>query len=474
MGRRLPGTYHEVVSLQVEEPGRPAPSPGRRRTVVVAVVIGAVVVSSAAVVAVRVTSDHRPAVRPAPSASSRVPPDSAADSTPDEAEARVQALKDVLDSRSRAVLQHDEAAWLATVDPRSSALRRQQSRVFANLRDVPFSDWSYTYAGVAPLPSGARLRELGGPAWVARVQAGYQLEGYDGASSLSEQFVTMVERDGRWFVGGTSDGDTVPQPWDLGRVHVVQGARVLALGTASASTLEDFTAAADRAVQQVTSVWGRDWSRRAVLVVPRTQKEMGRLLQRPSDGLSQIAAVTTGELEHGDHGRARSDRVVINPEAFDRLGTSGRRVVLVHEMTHVAVRASTTAPVPIWLSEGFADYVGYQDVDLSRRTIAADVLALVRRGEGPRALPGVDDFDPTKSTIAPAYSGAWLACRLIADRYGEKALVRLYRVTATTPVGPDGPDPDAAADAAFEKVLGTSVARFTQAWRADLQSLATS
>jgi hypothetical protein len=399
-------------------------------------------------------------------------PHAAADSTPDAAELRVQALQDVLATRSRSVLDHDRAAWLSTVDPRSAAFRDDQSTVFANLRSVPFSDWSYTFAGVAAPPSAERQRALGGPAWVARVQAGYRLKGYDRASSLTEQYLTMVERQGQWYVASTSDGETVPQPWDLGRVRVVRGDRVLALGTASTSTLKDFATAGDRAVTRITSVWGGSWPRRAVLVVPRTEKEMGRLLQRPSEGLSQIAAVTTGELADGDHGLARSDRVVVNPNAFARLGPSGRRVVLVHEMTHVAVRSSTTAPVPIWLSEGFADYVGYQDVGLSRRTIAADVLALVRRGKGPRELPGIDAFDPTKTTIAPAYSGAWLACQLIADRYGQRTLVQLYRQVATTPVGASGPDPGAATDAAFQKVLHTSVARFTAMWRDDLQALA--
>jgi hypothetical protein len=385
----------------------------------------------------------------------------------------VQALLEVLATRSRSVLDQDRTAWLSTVDPISTAFRDKQSTVFSNLRSVPFSDWSYTFAGVAAPPSPERLRELGGPAWVARVQAGYRLKGYDRASSLTEQYLTMVERSGQWFVASTSDGQTVPQPWDLGRVRVVHGDRVLVLGTASTATLEDFAAAGDRAVTRVTSVWGTRWPRRAVLVVPRTEKEMGRLLQRPSEGLSQIAAVTTGELADGDHGAARSDRVVVNPDAFARLGASGRRVVLVHEMTHVAVRSSTTSPVPIWLSEGFADYVGYQDVGLSRRTIAADVLALVRRGKGPRELPGTDAFDPTMTTIAPAYSGAWLACQLIADRYGQQALVQLYRKAGTAPVDQDaGPDPEAATEAAFEAVLHTSVARFTTAWRDDLQALA--
>jgi len=459
------------VSLQVEEPRRPAPSPRRRGLVTVALVVAAALTSGIAVASMGARSDGA-SHADRPTAGARPGTGTAADTTPDPVALRVQALQALLDTRSHAVLSKDRAAWLSTVDPRSPQFVSRQSRVFTNFAAVPFSDWDYSYAGAAAAPPATRVRQLGGDVWVARVQAGYRLRGYDGATSSSEQFLTMVQRDGHWYIASTSDGDTVPQPWDLGRVRVAKGSHVLVLGTASAGTLRAFAAAGDDAVDSVTQVWGRNWPRRAVLVVPRTEKEMGRLLQRPADGLSQIAAVTTGELAHGDHGVARSDRVVLNPAAFDRLGDSGRRVVLAHEMTHVAVRSSTSAPVPIWLSEGFADYVGYSDVDLPRRTIAADVLALVRRGKGPRQLPGTDDFDPTKSTIAPAYSGAWLACRLIAEQYGESALVRLYRTAATTPVGADGPDPDAALSAAFESVLGTSVARFTTAWRADLHALA--
>jgi hypothetical protein len=465
------------VSLQVTEPERPAPSPGHRRTTTVALVVTAALACGIAIAAVGARDGHGAPSRPPQStgAGSRAPGAAgAADRTPDPLQARVQALQALLDARGRAVLDRDRAAWLATVDPDATAFRKQQSTVFSNLQTVPFAGWSSTFAGVAGDPSAERLRELGGAAWVARVQTGYRLRGYDSTPSLAEQFLTMVQRHGRWYLASTSDGDSAPQPWDLGRVRVVAGGRVLVLGTASTATLEEFAAAGDQAVDRITEVWGRRWSRHAVLIVPRTQKEMGKLLQRPQEGLSQIAAVTTGELAHGDHGVARSDRVVINPDAFHRLGSSGRRVVLAHEMTHVAVRSSTTAPVPIWLSEGFADYVGYQDVGLSRRAIAADVLALVRRGDGPRALPGVDDFDPTKTTIAPAYSGAWLACRLIADRYGQSTLVRLYRQIADTPVGSAGPDPDAATQAAFERVLGTSVTAFTAAWRGEMRALATS
>jgi hypothetical protein len=267
----------EPVSLQVEEPGRPAPSPRRRRTTTIALVVVAALGAGAAVAAMAGRSDPG-AAGPRPSATSRPDPKAAADTTPDAAELRVQALQALLDARSRAVLAGDRTAWLSTVDPRSAQFRTEQSRVFTNLRSVPFSDWSYTYAGVAAGPSQQRARALEGTAWVARVQAGYRLRGYDTASSLTEQFLTLVERDGRWYVASTSDGATAPQPWDLGRVRVVKGSHVLVLGTASTATLHEFALAGDRAVDSISRIWGRDWPRRAVLVVPRREKEMGRLL----------------------------------------------------------------------------------------------------------------------------------------------------------------------------------------------------
>ena len=71
---------------------------------------------------------------------------------------------------------------------------------------------------------------------------------------------------------------------------------MLVLGTAPAATLRQYAAAGDRAVRQVSGVWGTRWSRKAVLVAPRSQHEFGRLLLREDTGLDQVAAVTTGDL----------------------------------------------------------------------------------------------------------------------------------------------------------------------------------
>jgi len=400
-------------------------------------------------------------------------------------QSRERALTALLAVRSRAVMRGDARGWLSTVDRSATAFRARQAEVFENLRDVPLAQWSYRYVGVAPALPSARRRELGPSAWVARVLVGHRIRGFDTATSYSEQFLTVVHRRGGWVLAADDDGDGAPQPWDLGRVRVERGRHVLVLGTAPTRSLRGFAVEADRAVEQVSQVWGNQWPRRAVLVVPRTQTEFGRLLLRDRKGLGQVAAVTTGDLglAPGDRvassaggtsngGRlARNDRVVLNPAAFDRLAATGRRVVLTHEVTHVAVRSSTSSAVPIWLSEGFADYVGYRGSGVGRRTAAADVLALVRQGRGPTSLPTAADFDPTRATIAPSYSSALLACDLLVDTYGEQGLVRLYRAaTERTPNG--GPDPQARLASAFPRALGTSQQRFTADWRQHLSRLA--
>lgn len=464
---------------------RPSPPP-RRRTLVVAVVVTALVALGVGASVALLGHDGRvgamPGPRPATSAPSATP--STGTPAPDRDRQQLDALTGLLGVRSRAVLAGDRDAWLSTVDPRSSAFRSVQAAVFEHLDEVPFSLWTYQFVGRAPPLSAARLAELDGEAWVARVLAGYRIRNYDTATSYTEQYLTVVRRDDRWYLAADTDGGSAPQPWDLGRVQVVRGARVVVLGTAPVATLRGYAVAGDAAIRRVSEVWGSNWSRRAVLVAPRTQSEFGRLLLREAAGLSQIAAVTTGDLagalggaadaDTAPPGRAGNDRVVINPGAFARLGATGRRVVLTHEMVHVAVRSSTTASVPIWLSEGFADYVGYRGTGVSRRAAAGDLLVLVRAGRGPTQLPTAADFDPTRTTIAPSYSAAYLASALIADEYGVDALVALYRRAATAPADAAGADPDAQLAAAFPQVLDTTTEAFTKDWRAHLARLARS
>ncbi|WP_285778228.1 hypothetical protein [Microtetraspora sp. NBRC 13810] len=232
-----------------------------------------------------------------------------------------------------------------------------------------------------------------------------------------------------------------PAPPAMPGGTVVRGERSEVIGPPGADRgrLAGIAAVADRAARTVAGVWGPT---RAVIEVPADTAQAARLAG--TTALEGLAAV------------ALADRVVIVPDGFARLSPAGRAVVLTHELTHVATGAALGTGLPIWLTEGFADYVGYRDSGIPVRTAAAELADEVRAGRLPRELPSRDDFRPGGPRVPQAYEEAWLACRYIAGRYGERALVALYRRALR-----DGLPGALAA-------LGLTTASLTAHWRAHL------
>ncbi|MET9322648.1 hypothetical protein ABZX75_21010 [Streptomyces sp. NPDC003038] len=316
------------------------------------------------------------------------------------------------------------------------------------LAGIPLEDWAYEVASVRR--DGARA--------VVRAGLRYRLAGHDPAPGESGRELELAEDGGTWHVRADRPAPgALPQLWDQGAVAVVRGAHCLVLGVASAETLSGIAAEADRAVPAASAAWPRPWARRVVVLVPGSLDRMAQLLGRPADAYRGLAAVTTGRVGAGP---APADRVVINPAGYAELGEAGRRVVLTHEVTHVATRAATSGTTPLWLSEGFADWAAYRGTDSPPAQAAPALARAVRRGELPGALPSAEEFtfggDP--EAVARAYEGAWLACRLIARRWGDEALVGLYERAGREP-----------AATALEDALGIGPAELTKAWQEALR-----
>jgi hypothetical protein len=403
--------------------------------------------------------------------------DQAASSVPTlgEEAARISAAQNLLTARSQAVKAHDKAAWMATVDVPGSPFGELQSMEFDNLSKLPLGRFAYGAVQLAPALDVARVAQLGSTAWTAAVSGTYILAGYDRAPRTFDATYTLVRRAGGWHIADDADGVTALQLWDLPGLRVLQGRSAMVIGNAPEARMRDYEAVADSSVRKVTGVWGKGWNAHVVILTPSTTEEFAELVSRSADeGLDQVAAITQGEIEPGRP--AQGDRVVINPKAFTALDHNGRQVVITHELTHVAARSSAVSPVPIWLSEGMADYVGYSGLDLSRARIASELLTLVRQGKGPKALPTADDFDPAKSKIATSYSASWLAVSRLVDIYGQAKVVSFYRViSGRLTVDKAAPlDPDVIALDAFPQVFGGSEAEFVVGWKGYLRTLARS
>ncbi len=365
-------------------------------------------------------------------------------------------VRRTLDLRAEAVLDRDEADYLAALDPAAHALRAAAREEFANLADVPLKSWEYDLTG---------LRREGSTA-TARVELRYRLDGYDRAPLRTGRELELAEADGRWYV--TADRPArgaTQQLWQQGRVTAVRGTHSLVLGVGrTAGTLREIAAAADRAVPAVEAAWPGEWAGRVVVLVPGSLAAMGSLLGSPAAGYRGIAAVTTAET--GGSGPAPADRVIVNPEGYAVLSEVGRRVVLTHETAHVATRAHTSAATPQWLSEGFADWVAYRGTDRTAAQAAPELRKAVRGGELPGRLPADEDFSfgGDAGRLARAYEGGWLACQLIADRWGEEKLTAFYRAVGAHEKR------EGAVERAMAKVLATTPEDFTAQWRTYLSN----
>ncbi|MCB5910676.1 hypothetical protein [Streptomyces pinistramenti] len=413
------------------------------------------------------------------------------------AQARHPDVQRMLADRARAVSQHDEAAFLASVDPRHTGYYDRQRRMFGNLAGLPLTGWRYDLVSTDafPLPSG-------GGRLAAKVKLSYRLKGYDAEPVTSEQYLTLTRHGGRWRIASDTDaaaaGHTgTRQLWDQGPVRMVRGRHSLVLGgAADPGRLRDLAKRADAAVPAASSAWKGAWTGQVVVEAPDSVVHMAQLLgSGNASGYTGIAAVTTGEA--GAAAKAPADRVIVNPDAYEELNDLGRAVVLTHEITHVATRTATTGTTPLWLSEGFADWVAYRGRGRSAGTTAPELSRAVAAGRPPRQLPADEDFGFTGGAdrLATAYEGGWLACRMIAGKWGEAKLRAFYRAAGqgAAASGSNGPAaaPSVGAralsspsprggtddhrqpagrntrlDQAMRAQLGIGVTEFTRQWRA--------
>lgn len=426
------------------EPSAPAESSRAttaRHTARWAVVLLAVAVLGAAMLWILRDGPQRATLGTEPTPSS--------DSSP--AGDRSAAARDLI-SRLESVWREGDVE--AARDLASPGSRPHLADLTRNVRELGLRDLSLRYITDAP---AVGEEETGGRVeFDVDVQVTWRLAGVEAGSSTLELPMTFTwdGSEARFVTVETGSGDRVPL-WLQERARIRRTPK-----TVLVTTRRDDAALAG----QVREAWRTvrrtlpEWRRTLVVEAPRSSDEFEAAAGMDAASASAIAAITTTA-----DGSSRTDsavQVYLNPPVFDPLGPQGRQIVLSHEATHVAMDALSDA-APHWLSEGFADYVALADTDLQTSVLAAQILALVREDGPPRRLPGRVEFDGANEDIGAWYEAAWLAAKLVADRYGEDALLELHERSVQVPEG-----------AAFRQVLGVSKAEFTDSWAEHLVELA--
>jgi hypothetical protein len=361
-------------------------------------------------------------------------------------ETRATALLDGLESAVR----RDDATQAAGLGSAPSA-RANLAGVVQNARALHVDDFSLRYvdSSGAVAPDGA---------WSADVATTWRFAGFDHRLERLEVQVRFAPAHGRLRIAGIGGGDHRSPLWLSGPLQVRRTPHSMVLVDGGASRATAMAALARRAVPQVRRVLP-DWHGGLVVEVPASENGLDAALNASPGQYRGIAAVTTSV--DGSRARMAPSHVFINPDVFLPLGRRGAQVVVTHEATHVATHAASS-PSPIWLVEGFADYVALSSQRLPVSTTAARIIALVRHSGAPDHLPGRAQFAAGSPHLEARYESAWLACRLLAQDGGPEALVAFYR--AMDGGGQLGDE--------LQTYFGFDAAAFTRQWRTLLSHVA--
>jgi hypothetical protein len=385
---------------------------------------------------------------------------------------RDAALKRLFERRAEAVLKRDRKAFLAVVDPKAKDFAAKQGVVFDNLRQLDFAAWSYEASGDSYSPGSIPFAGYGADdVWLPVEVLRYQLKGFDKAAIARRVVYTAVQRGKRWYLAndadleaGTSSGTSVRiDPWENGPIVVERSAHGIVIGhPKDADAVTGIVREVESAVKHVSSFVGRSWGERVVIVLPGDNAELQHVLENPSVPF-EFAAVARPEfttLRDDFTGRFAGARVVINPGNFEA-NAAANRMLIRHEMTHVATFHRTGPLSPKWLIEGLAEYVGNAGSTFSTQRLGGELGDLIDSEGVPTTLPGDSDFGIT-ADAGVGYNSSWLLCRYIASKYGRAALLRLYDAVGTR-TGLDTPGTKLAT--ALRTVLHTDEAALLKGWR---------
>lgn len=191
--------------------------------------------------------------------------------------------------------------------------------------------------------------------------------------------------------------------------------RLISLGgTRTDELLTRILADMGGAVDAVERFWGTDWDREIVVIATDSEPQfVAQAGLNPNGRWSDIAAVSVADGVDFRRHHADGQRIVVAPGASS-MSASSLRIVLTHELFHLAARADTALDAPRWLVEGTADFVARPPTPLPT-TAAADT-----------SLPSSAELDTFGPQRAMGYDRAWWFARFIADSYGAAALRRLY------------------------------------------------
>lgn len=370
---------------------------------------------------------------------------------------RDQALDALLSRRAAALAGRNAGAFLADVDRSDETFLKRQQMVFDNMTKLPLVDVRYKLnpsAGYdAEIPATIR-DSYGNDVRAAAVTVSYRIEGVDDRTVAVPWVPIFAMASGQWRLVGEATGKSLPsgvggQPWDAGPIVVDRSDRVVGVFSANYRDRARLMRLAEQALDRVARVRSGNWVGKVFVVAVTDRTVFDAYFGATPERVDQVAAIAVPHYndvhEWVNSAEYSATRIIFNP---DELEEANQQLAddLTHEFTHAAMAPVTTGWTPTWLVEGLAEYVSYKGA-----SIVESRLRQALRGVATDDLYAGDKFYDEPMN----YITAWLACRMIAEKYTETKLIALYEKFQNTSVE----------DTVVQEVLGISRAQLVKDWQ---------
>jgi hypothetical protein len=391
----------------------------------------------------------------------------------------VAAIQQLLDERSRAILDRDRSAFMASVARVSRPFVRRQRVLFRAMEGVDLESYRLVVRpgrfGDLARPSDARRYPRAENVMIPVTEERYRIKGFDAEDAAEDIFYTFVRQRGRWRIAEDTDLDDLAlfsarHLWDRGRIETKRSERFLQLehpcsGSAcNDGPSRDFLDLAERALDQVDRHWRAPWHREVVVLVPGGTRELARMLQATIDLDNFVAfAYSTVDVEKDlDY---TGHRIILNPNAFEQQSTEGAFRILAHELLHIATRDASGPFMPVFVDEGFAEVAAY-DGDPSGLSF---FNSQVSNGAFDKKLPKDFEFTTGSGTeIYESYQEAQSAVKFFVDRWGIGRFVDFYRRLGGLDIVPGTTRYHL--DRALRDATGLGYEDFEKAWTSSIRS----
>lgn len=371
----------------------------------------------------------------------------------------------LLDRRAEAMLDGDQEAFMATVDPADQGFAVRQGRLFEGFQQLGLASYELRLTD-ALWPELTTEREVarygpGADPRILHVEERYRLEGYDRAPALEDLFLTFVRRDDGWLVASDTDLDDVTlysgrKLWENGPIVTRESEHFLYVSHPDQADAADrILEASEGALDRVGDRWPAPWPERVPILAPSTTEELRRLIQATFD-LDVFVAFASSGVDRARGWSVVGHRVILNWPNFSTFPDDTQEDILTHELLHVATRAAVGPATPSFVEEGIAEWVSEDDDDQY-------LGPAVEAGVFDRALPEDHEFRTgSNQDILTSYeeSAAW--GRFAFDVYGTDQVAEFYRLLGRPRVaaGTWEYHVDRAARAAFGQPFGVMEARW--------------